>query len=431
MNGKQDIEPTGPRTEESQPVLSLADQSKPFQVAEQDRQIIDSSDLRPSSQSSEFANPQPLVSPPFSFQILHTDGPARSGRLQTAHGSIETPVFMPVGTQATVKGLTPVQVREAGASIILANTYHLTLRPGDELIAEQGGLHKFMGWNAPILTDSGGFQLYSLAQCRKISDQSAVFRSHIDGALLELSPERAVEIQENLGSDIAMCLDECPTFGIAPEYLREAVQRTILWAQRCKARQRRPDQALFAIVQGGTDIELRRACASALVAMDFPGYALGGFSVGETSVQMMTALEPSTALLPQDRPRYLMGVGRPQDILAAVACGVDMFDCVLPTRNGRNASAFTHDGPLRMRNAQFKRDSAPVESGCDCYTCRTFSRAYLHHLFLAGEMLGPTLLSLHNVHYYLRLMAEVREAIRVGRFDQYRGVRLARWRTTP
>jgi queuine tRNA-ribosyltransferase len=366
-----------------------------------------------------------------SFEILQTDGAARLGRLQTAHGVVDTPVFMPVGTQATVKGLTPQQLEEIGVSIVLANTYHLTLRPGDELIAELGGLHRFMGRKGPILTDSGGFQIYSLALSRRIDDHAAVFRSHIDGALLELSPEKAVAIQENLGSDIAMCLDECPPFGTPPEYLSEAVRRTIHWAERCRACHRRSDQALFGIVQGGTDLELRRECAVALAALDFAGYALGGFSVGETAVQMTEALPPSAQLLPANKPRYLMGVGRPADILAAVASGIDLFDCVLPTRNGRNASAFTMDGSLRLRNAQYKRDPTPIESGCTCYTCRHFSRAYLHHLFLAGEMLGPTLLSLHNVALYCRLLQEIRAAIRSGGFAEYRAVRLARWGTSP
>jgi queuine tRNA-ribosyltransferase len=364
------------------------------------------------------------------FTLLQTDGATRLGRLRTAHGDVETPVFMPVGTQATVKGLTPVQVEETGAQIILGNTYHLTLRPGDERIAELGGLHRFMGWHKPILTDSGGFQIYSLALSRRIDDRAAVFRSHIDGALLELTPERAVAIQENLGSDIAMCLDECPPSGDAPEYLREAVRRTIHWAERCRAAHRRVDQVLFGIVQGGTDLELRKACASALVALDFAGYALGGFSVGETPEQMAAALPASAVLLPEERPRYLMGVGRPEDILTAVACGIDMFDCVLPTRNGRNASAFTMEGPLRLRNARFKRESGAIESGCYCYTCRHFSRAYLHHLFLADEMLGPTLLSLHNVAFYCRLMAEIRQAIQERRFAQYQAVRLAQWRAS-
>jgi queuine tRNA-ribosyltransferase len=344
---------------------------------------------------------------------------------------VETPTFMPVGTQATVKGLTPEQVRQTGAQILLGNTYHLTLRPGDEVIAGLGGLHRFMAWDGPLLTDSGGFQIYSLAASRKIDDRAAVFRSHVDGSLLELSPERSMAIQENLGADIAMCLDECPPFGTDCDYLREAVRRTIHWAERCRASHQRRDQALFAIVQGGTELDLRRQCAAALAGLDFPGYALGGFSVGETAAQMLTALPPTADLLPPDRPRYLMGVGRPQDILQAVDCGLDLFDCVLPTRNGRNASAFTADGCLRLRNARYKRDPAQLESGCECYTCRHFSRAYLHHLFLAGEMLGPTLLSLHNVAFYVRLMAEIRLAIRDRRYDQYRSVRLARWQATP
>jgi queuine tRNA-ribosyltransferase len=354
------------------------------------------------------------------FSVLATDGRARLGRLETPHATFETPMFMPVGTQATVKGLTAEQLKAIGARIILGNTYHLALRPGDELIAELGGLHKFMGWDGAILTDSGGFQIFSLADIRKMTDEAAVFRSHIDGRLLELSPERAVRIQENLGSDIAMCLDECPAGAADPEVMRGAVRRTILWAERCRAAHRRTDQALFAIVQGGTDIGLRTECAEALIRLDFPGYALGGFSVGETETQMLAALEPSAAVLPADKPRYLMGVGRPVDLLNAIAAGIDLFDCVLPTRNGRNASAFTADGPLRLRNAMHQRDSGPIESGCECYICRNFSRAYLHHLFAANEMLGPTLLSLHNLAYYLRLMGETRAAIRAGRFEDYR-----------
>jgi queuine tRNA-ribosyltransferase len=360
------------------------------------------------------------------FQLLKTDGAARLGRLDTPHGVVDTPVFMPVGTQATVKGLTPEQLQAAGASILLGNTYHLALRPGADLVAELGGLHRFMGWNGPILTDSGGFQVYSLAQNRKITDRGAAFRSHIDGTLLELTPEKAVEIQEQLGADIAMCLDECPPFGTAAEGLGEAVRRTIHWAERCRAARRRPDQALFAIVQGGLDLALRTACARALVALDFPGYALGGFSVGETAEQMQPVVRATAALLPADKPRYLMGVGRPQDILQAVADGVDMFDCVLPTRNGRNASAFTADGPLRLRNAVHRRDPRPLESDCPCPTCRRFSRAYLHHLFLAGEMLGPILLSLHNVAFYCRLMDQTRRAIAQGTFADFHAARLAR-----
>ena len=361
------------------------------------------------------------------FEVLCADGPARLGRLHTPHGAVDTPVFMPVGTQAAVKGLTPDQLEAAGARMILGNTYHLALRPGDDIVAEMGGLHRFMRWDGPILTDSGGFQVYSLAPTRTITDHAAVFRSHIDGTLLELTPERAVSIQENLGADVAMCLDECPPFGAPAEVMLEAVRRTLHWAERCRAAHRRPDQALFAIVQGGPDLNLRGRCAAALAAMDFPGYALGGFSVGETPEQMAAVLGPAAALLPADKPRYLMGVGRPQDILAAVGRGIDMFDCVLPTRNGRNASAFTDGGSLRLRNACHKRDPAPLESDCPCYTCRNFSRAYLHHLFLAKEMLGPTLLSLHNVAYYCRLMRRVREAITEGRLAVFTAVCLARW----
>jgi queuine tRNA-ribosyltransferase len=354
------------------------------------------------------------------FSLLATDGRARLGRLTTPHATFETPMFMPVGTQATVKGVTPDQLKAVGAEIILGNTYHLALRPGDERIAEFGGLHKFMSWDGAILTDSGGYQVFSLAEIRKLSDEAAVFKSHIDGRMLELSPERAVRIQENLGSDIAMCLDECPAGGADPEVLRAAVRRTILWAGRCRAAHRRADQALFAIVQGGTDVGLRTQCAEALVRLDFPGYALGGFSVGETEQQMLSALAPSAEVLPADKPRYLMGVGRPGDLLNGVAAGIDLFDCVMPTRNGRNASVFTADGPLRLRNARHQRDPGPIESGCDCYTCRHFGRAYLHHLFAADEMLGPTLLTIHNLGYYLRLMREARVAIGEGRFEEFR-----------
>src|SRR3954454_1848314 len=363
------------------------------------------------------------------FSLLATDGRARLGRLELPHATFDTPMFMPVGTQATVKGITPDQLKSVGAEIILGNTYHLALRPGDELIAELGGLHRFMAWGGAILTDSGGFQVFSLADIRKLTDDAAVFKSHIDGRLLELSPEKAVRIQENLGSDIAMCLDECPAGAGDPEVMRAAVRRTILWAERCRAAHRRADQALFGIVQGGTDVALRTECAEALIRLDFPGYALGGFSVGETEAQMLAALAPSAELLPVGKPRYLMGVGRPVDLLNAVAAGVDLFDCVLPTRNGRNASAFTADGPLRLRNAKHQRDAGPLESGCECYTCRNFSRAYLHHLFAADEMLGPTLLSLHNVAYYLRLMREARDAIRAGRFEEYRFAATRRWST--
>jgi queuine tRNA-ribosyltransferase len=364
---------------------------------------------------------------PLSFSLQHRDGAARAGLLNTPHGTVETPIYMPDGTQATVKGLTPDMLRAVGAQIILGNTYHLALRPGDDLIAELGGLHKFMGWDRPILTDSGGFQVFSLATQVKITDHGAKFRSHIDGTPLELTPERAVEIQQNLGSDIAMVLDECPPGDAGPEIIRAAVRRSILWAERCRNHHTRADQALFAIVQGGTNVDLRAECASELVAMDFPGYALGGFSVGESPAAMHAALPACAALLPDGKPRYLMGVGRPEDLLAGVAAGIDLFDCVMPTRNGRNALAFTDSGPIRLRNAVHRRDPAPVESGCPCYCCTGFSRAYLHHLFAADEMLGPTLLSLHNLSFYLRLMADARQAIAEGRFEAFRAARLARW----
>jgi queuine tRNA-ribosyltransferase len=366
----------------------------------------------------------------FRFDLLNTDGAARCGRLSTPHGSMDTPVFMAVGTQATVKGLTPAQLEAAGVAVVLGNTYHLALRPGDELIAEMGGLHRFMGWPRPILTDSGGYQVYSLAANLKITDRAAQFRSHIDGSLLELSPERAMQIQANLGSDIAMCLDECPPADADAARHASAVRRTVNWAERCKVAHRRSDQALFGIVQGGTHIDLRLQCAADLVRIGFDGYALGGFSVGETPQQMIVALAPSAAALPADRPRYLMGVGRPEDILRAIGCGVDMFDCVLPTRNGRNACAFTSGGLVRMRNACHKRDSAPLESDCPCPTCRQFSRAYLHHLFLADEMLGPMLLSLHNLAYYNRLLADARQAIAAGVYGEFCAASLARWGAT-
>lgn len=351
------------------------------------------------------------------FELLARQGAARRGRMHTPHGVVQTPMFMPVGTQATVKGLTPDQVEACGAQIILGNTYHLALRPGDALIAELGGLHRFMNWQRPILTDSGGFQVFSLTEHRKITDQSAVFRSPVDGTMLELTPERAVAIQENLGSDIAMVLDECPPADAPREQIANAVRRTLLWAERSRAAHRRADQAQFAIVQGGLELDLRAACAEALIKLDFPGYALGGFSVGETHEQMITTLAPVAPLLPENKPRYLMGVGTPKDLLAAVRCGVDLFDCVMPTRSGRNALAFTSTGPAKMRNACHRRDPAPLDADCLCYTCKNFSRAYLHHLFAAEEMLGPILLSLHNVAYYLRFMERIRQAIESGTLD--------------
>jgi len=327
---------------------------------------------------------------------------------------------MPVGTQATVKGLTPDQVFATGTRMVLANTYHLALRPGEGVVAALGGLHAFMGWDGPILTDSGGFQVFSMADRARLTEAGVVFRSHLDGSLLDLTPERAVQIQQELGADVAMCLDHCPALPAGKDAVADAVGRTVRWARRCKEAHTRPDQALFGIVQGGSHADLRAECAGALVGLDFDGYAVGGVSVGESREQVRMALEVSTHLLPADRPRYLMGVGRPQDILDAVATGIDMFDCVLPTRNGRNATCLTASGPLKLRNAAHRRDPRPIEEGCDCLACRRFSRAYLRHLFLAREMLGPILASIHNVAYLQRLTRLIREAIKSGRFVQLR-----------
>lgn len=368
-----------------------------------------------------------LITMAFRFELLSQDGAARRGRIHTTHGVIETPIFMPVGTAATVKGLTPEMVRDAGAQIILSNTYHLALRPGDELIAELGGLHQFMNWSGPILTDSGGYQVFSLAGQRTITDHGAKFKSHIDGSPLELTPEKAVEIQQNLGSDIAMVLDECPPADGEEAKLREAVRRTTLWAKRCQDHHSHPYQVQFAIVQGALNLELRAESAEQLVALDFPGYALGGFSVGEAPELMHQALPSCAQLLPSHKPRYLMGVGRPIDLLIAVQAGVDMFDCVMPTRSGRNAQAFTKNGAIRLRNACHRRDSAPVQSDCACYCCRHYSRGYLHHLFAADEMLGPILLSLHNIAYYLQLMSDARQAIEEHRFSEFLAGCLAMW----
>jgi queuine tRNA-ribosyltransferase len=365
-----------------------------------------------------------------SFRLLHTDAQtsARRGTITTQRGPVQTPAFMPVGTQGTVKGLTMDQVRATGAEMILGNTYHLALRPGAEAVQKLGGLHRFSGWEGPILTDSGGFQLFSLAQMTKITETGAVFRSHIDGSIFDLSPERAIEIQEMLGSDIAMALDHVVALPNEREVIRDACERTVRWAARCLAAARRPDQALFAIVQGGLDADLRAWCAGQLAAMEFPGYAIGGLSVGESPIEMYRTLDAVCPLLPAHAPRYLMGVGRPEDILEAIRHGVDLFDCVMPTRNGRNALAFTDRGPVRMRNLKHALDERPLEDDCPCPACRR-SRGYLRHLFMADEMLGPILLSAHNLTYYQRLVAGAREAIVHDRFQEYYERKLRGWKT--
>jgi queuine tRNA-ribosyltransferase len=337
---------------------------------------------------------------------------------------------MPVGTAATVKGLTPDQLREVGVQMVLANTYHLALRPGADVVADLGGLHALMGWDRPILTDSGGFQVFSLARLTRLDDDKVVFRSHIDGSIFELSPERAVQVQEQLGADCIMCLDECPPHGVDRERLEVAVDRTTRWAARCRDAQQRSDQALFGIVQGGTDSELRRRSAEGLLPLGFPGYAIGGLGVGEEPSAMYGALDFTVPLLPSDRPRYLMGVGKPIDLVEGVLRGVDLFDCVMPTRNGRNATAFTSRGLVRIRNACHERDPRPLDEECGCPVCRRFSRGYLRHLFVAGEMLGPILLSLHNVAFYQRLMADLRAACRQDRVAELRATLLARWEST-
>jgi queuine tRNA-ribosyltransferase len=365
---------------------------------------------------------------PFSFRLLHTDTgcAARRSVFSTPHGDVQMPAFMPVGTRASVKGLEIEQIRATGAEMVLGNTYHLTLRPGEHVVADLGGLHRFMGWDGPILTDSGGFQLYSLAERTKVTEEQAVFRSHIDGRLIELSPERAVAIQEALGSDIAMVLDH--VVGLPNEYevVRDAMQRSIRWAKRCRDAAQRPDQALFAIVQGGLDIALRAECARQLRELDFVGYAVGGLSVGEEPAEMYRILQATVPELPADRPRYLMGVGRPQDLLEAIRRGIDLFDCVMPTRNGRNAMAFTDDGSIRLRNLQYERDDRPIQADCLCAACRR-SRGYLRHLFMAGEMLGPILVSIHNLTYYQRLLADARRAIEEDRLEDFYAGKMLGW----
>ena len=357
----------------------------------------------------------------FSFEITHRDeqSEARTGRLRTPHGKVATPAFMPVGTRGSVKGLPPRDLREVGAEMVLANTYHLLWRPGADVVADLGGLHRFMGWDGPILTDSGGYQVFSLADLRHVGEDDVEFTSHIDGARIRLSPQIATETQNQLGADIIMAFDECVALPCPQERLAEAVERTCRWARQSLDAHRRSDQWMFGIVQGGTDKLLRRQCAQALVSQDFPGYAIGGLSVGEGHEQLVETARFTAALLPTDKPRYLMGVGTPRDLVAAIAAGVDMFDCVLPTRNGRNSCAFTRTGTLRLRNRKYQRDRSPLDDECDCYACQNFSRGYLRHLFLVNEMAGPILVSLHNLAFYQWLMSESRQAIVENRYESW------------
>jgi len=354
----------------------------------------------------------------FSFEILAHQGRARAGVFHTPHGDIPTPIFAPVGTQATVKALTPAHLHELGASLVLSNTYHLYLRPGDPLVAEMGGLHAFMQWENPILTDSGGFQVFSLNEMRKIDEDGVTFKSHIDGSLHRFTPEKSIAIQENLGADIIMAFDEC-----APPddraYSEQAMVRTHAWAERCLRAKTRPDQALFGIVQGGIFPDLRQRSAEFIASLGFPGHAIGGLSVGESKADMHAILEVVNDILPADKPRYLMGVGAPVDLVNGVLRGVDIFDCVLPTRLARHQVAMTLTGRLNLLNAGFAHDKSPLVEGCACYTCQHFTRAYLRHLVVAKEMLAATLLSIHNIHTLLQLGREMRQAILEGRFEDY------------
>jgi queuine tRNA-ribosyltransferase len=357
---------------------------------------------------------------PVRFELVQQDRAtgARLGRVSTPHGIFDTPAFMPVGTQGSIKGILPDHVTKTGTQIVLANTYHLMLRPGEKTVAELGGLHRFMGWPGPILTDSGGFQVFSLSDLNEVSDAGVRFKSHIDGSEVFLDAKRSIEVQNDLGADIIMAFDQCPAGTADADVQQQAVDRTIRWAeQSLAAHGRKHDQGLFGIVQGGIDLNLRRRCAAELSAMDFSGYALGGLAVGEGFEGMKTVLREITPALPPDKPRYLMGVGFPRDIVEAVSSGIDMFDCVLPTRNGRNAYAFTAKGPIRLRNSVHQRDPGPIEPDCDCYACRNFSRGAIRHFFFAGEMLGPVLVSVHNMRFYQRLMADIRRSIGEGSFD--------------
>jgi queuine tRNA-ribosyltransferase len=360
------------------------------------------------------------MDPVFKVEARDPATAARAGSLHTAHGTVNTPVFMPVGTQGTVKCMSPDELRQLDAQIILGNTYHLMTRPGLELIEKAGGLHQFMNWDGPILTDSGGFQVYSLAKLRKISEAGVEFQSHVDGATLRLGPVEAMEAQRILGSDIAMAFDECAPWPCDREYACRSVELTLQWAARCREKAVSDRQLLFGIVQGSVFAELREKCARELVAMGFAGYAIGGVSVGEPAPAMLRQVEMSVPFLPADKPRYLMGVGTPPQMLEMIARGVDMFDCVLPTRAGRNGRVYTHTGSYPIKNAAYREDFGPLEQGCECYACRRFTRAYLRHLFWANEILGLRLLTWHNLHLFLSLLRRAREAIVAGAFEEFR-----------
>ncbi|MBW1838731.1 MAG: tRNA guanosine(34) transglycosylase Tgt [Deltaproteobacteria bacterium] len=357
----------------------------------------------------------------FTFDLLKEDSVtnARVGKIHTNHGEINTPAFIPVGTQATIKALTPEDLKGLGAEIILCNTYHLFLRPGHELIKSLGGLHRFMHWDYPLLTDSGGFQVYSISANQKVSEEGIAFKSHLDGSRHFLSPELCMEVQEALGADVAMCLDECVPYPSSYDYVHDSLKRTTRWAKRCQESKKREDQTLFGIVQGGMFKDLREQSTTELVNLNFDGYAIGGLSVGESTSLMREIVEHTTALLPRGKPRYLMGVGTPEDIVESVKRGVDMFDCVLPTRNARNGMLFTSFGRIVIKNARHRSEDIPIDPHCTCYTCTHYSRAYLHHLFSAKEILSSRLNTIHNLFYYLSLIKEMRTAIREERFNHF------------
>ncbi|MBT4694631.1 MAG: tRNA guanosine(34) transglycosylase Tgt [Planctomycetaceae bacterium] len=378
--------------------------------------------------SPEITSPDSVTPVGFCFKVLtqDTNSAARRSVLTTPHGCVQLPTFMPVGTQATVKGLAIDQVQATGAEMLLANTYHLSLRPGEDIVNQLGGLHAMMQWDGPILTDSGGFQLFSLAKMCQVTEQGAIFKSHIDGSTLELTPEKSILIQETLGSDIAMVLDHLVALPNEKSVIRAACERSIRWAQRCQIAARSAQQIQFAIVQGGLDESLRVWCAEELANLDFFGYAVGGLSVGEPPAEMYRILDATCPALPVERPRYLMGVGRPQDLLEGIRRGIDMFDCVMPTRNGRNAMAFTDQGPIKLRNAKYRTDKSPIETGCPCLGCR-HSRGYIRHLFQSGEMLGPILLTHHNLTYYRRLMTAARTAIEADDYEAFYQKKMAAW----
>lgn len=364
-----------------------------------------------------------MTQPAIRYELLHIckQTGARLGIVHTPHGSFETPAFMPVGTQATVKTMSPEELKDMNAGIILSNTYHLWLRPGNDIVKEAGGLHKFMNWDRPILTDSGGFQVFSLSQFRKIEEEGVHFRNHLNGDKLFLSPEKAMEIQNDLGSDIMMAFDECPPYPATYDYMLKSVDRTTRWAKRCKEAHQRPeDQGLFGIIQGGEYEDLRRRSAEALVELDFPGYAIGGLSVGEPKDIMNRVLEFTTPLMPTNKPRYLMGVGSPDSLIDGAIRGIDMFDCVLPTRIARNGTLMTSEGRLVVKNAKYARDFGPIDPNCDCYTCKNYSRAYIRHLIRTEETFGIRLTTYHNLHFLLKLMEQVREAIREDRLGDFR-----------